>query len=513
MTDLSHTAQIIADAFDLDYYLEEYPDIRSAGIDPLKHYTLTGGLEGRKPNPWFDGAYYLALNQDVAAAGINPLYHFLVAGKREGRLPHPPSPIERARIRVSQAAEPHDFRPLSDLLSVDAIRRRLGRDGTLVVGVSHDNHSRSVGGVQLVVTDETAAVLRKGGRYLHLSPAAPGMALAKTAKAFYFVRVNDRDCGIASQSTVKDLIRSESGDISWSIHHLMGHAVQPLADVVMARAEVKKVFWAHDFYASCQNPNLLRNDVTFCGAPPLESSACRACAYGGVRTSHVKAIESFIDRVEPLIVAPSQVALELWSSFTGRDDRRGLVLPIAEVVQTRRAVARKALGRLKVGFLGARVFHKGWHVFEEIARHFSGDDRYQFIQLGNDTGAPRPKLIEHVEVSVTSKDRFAMIDAIARHDVRAVVNWSIWPETFNLALHEGIAAGAAMIVRAGVGNVWRAALRLAPERTLVAADLDELRKLFQSGLVAHIAASPVRLGGMVPSAGATEILLSSEASQ
>ena len=37
--------------FDEKYYLEQYPDVARAGVDPFKHYENQGRMEGRKPGP------------------------------------------------------------------------------------------------------------------------------------------------------------------------------------------------------------------------------------------------------------------------------------------------------------------------------------------------------------------------------------------------------------------------------------------------------------------------------
>jgi len=81
--------------FDRAWYLDQNPDLRAAGVDPLAHYLEHGAREGRKPNAVFDGAWYLAQNPDVRAAGTNPLVHYLRHGVAEGRAPGPtPSPEE-----------------------------------------------------------------------------------------------------------------------------------------------------------------------------------------------------------------------------------------------------------------------------------------------------------------------------------------------------------------------------------------------------------------------------------
>lgn len=71
--------------FDREWYLKNNPDVAEAGIDPVRHYLLYGGIEGRAPGPKFDSEWYLAQNPDVAEAVENPLLHFIEHGRREGR--------------------------------------------------------------------------------------------------------------------------------------------------------------------------------------------------------------------------------------------------------------------------------------------------------------------------------------------------------------------------------------------------------------------------------------------
>jgi hypothetical protein len=76
--------------FDRDWYLARYPDVRSAGVDPVLHYLDWGAAEGRNPSPSFDTEWYASGNPDVRRAGLNPLVHYLRYGQREGRAPVPP---------------------------------------------------------------------------------------------------------------------------------------------------------------------------------------------------------------------------------------------------------------------------------------------------------------------------------------------------------------------------------------------------------------------------------------
>src|ERR1700683_1312225 len=63
--------------FDSDWYLNKYPDVRDAGVDPVDHYVRLGWREGRDPSPLFRSSIYLAQHPDAQQSGINPLTHFL----------------------------------------------------------------------------------------------------------------------------------------------------------------------------------------------------------------------------------------------------------------------------------------------------------------------------------------------------------------------------------------------------------------------------------------------------
>ena len=72
---------------DPDWYVEQYPDIGAAGVDPVQHFLNIGFSEGRNPNRFFDGAWYAQAYPDVAAHGENPFVHYVFYGAREGRKP------------------------------------------------------------------------------------------------------------------------------------------------------------------------------------------------------------------------------------------------------------------------------------------------------------------------------------------------------------------------------------------------------------------------------------------
>lgn len=61
--------------FDIKYYLNTYPDILKAGVDPIKHYCEFGFREGRKPSAGFDTKAYMQKNH--LDSNQNPLVHYI----------------------------------------------------------------------------------------------------------------------------------------------------------------------------------------------------------------------------------------------------------------------------------------------------------------------------------------------------------------------------------------------------------------------------------------------------
>lgn len=70
--------------FDLEYYQSSYPDVVSAGLDPVAHYINLGDAEGRRPNAVFDPAFYRTQFDKNALGNISSLYHYTMLGEAIG---------------------------------------------------------------------------------------------------------------------------------------------------------------------------------------------------------------------------------------------------------------------------------------------------------------------------------------------------------------------------------------------------------------------------------------------
>lgn len=83
--------RIIADSglFNRQWYVQHYPDVAAAGLDPVEHYLRHGVVDGRNPSLYFDTRYYVNNNPDLANSTMPPLVHYINHGQAEGRRPTP----------------------------------------------------------------------------------------------------------------------------------------------------------------------------------------------------------------------------------------------------------------------------------------------------------------------------------------------------------------------------------------------------------------------------------------
>lgn len=100
--------------FDLDYYVDQ------CGIDfvdpeeGFKHFSQIGWREGYDPTPEFSTLTYLEKYPDIAAAQVNPYIHFHIHGKNEGRVFSPSNilaVIQKSKNKLKKNTSPNPAAP------------------------------------------------------------------------------------------------------------------------------------------------------------------------------------------------------------------------------------------------------------------------------------------------------------------------------------------------------------------------------------------------------------------
>ncbi|HYD70449.1 hypothetical protein, partial [Azospirillum sp.] len=505
--------------FDEAFYRAQGPDLTPAGGDALLHFLVWGWRQGLNPSPAFDVAFYRKNYPDIAATDFNPLMHYLWFGMRNGLLPRSStnpwrSQLDQARSGGARAADAAPAE-VPEPVGAGALTAALGRSAAahgLALVLSHDDHTRTAGGVQNAVGDEEAGFRAAGWGHLHVRPLRTVPVLADAVpqdEAIVQLRLDGRPLGAARVSDLVAAVgamRMRGHAVRIVVHHFAGHAPEHVQALALAAGTAPPVVWVHDFFTLCTSYALMRNDVAFCNAPPADSPACAICCYGPERAEHVARLQRFFAGTLPVVLAPSESALEVWRRM-GFDHARSAVVPLARLrlddpgPRPWRAPGAPARP-IRVAHLGTRSFLKGWAVFDALATRYggghgggeAGGGRYAFYQFGLPHGLPPSGAVHAVPVQVHANDREAMARAVAEHEIDVVVIWSLCQETFCFTVHEALAGGAFVVARAEAGNVWPAVLANAPDQGCAVRSEADLVALFDGDALPDLLARP-RAGG------------------
>ncbi|MFT4089791.1 MAG: glycosyltransferase [Asticcacaulis sp.] len=83
--------------FDSEYYAEAYPDVASSNQDLLRHYFTVGWKEGKNPSREFSTSFYLSSYEDARTSGLPPLTHYVLTGREMFYSTCPAAPIGVAK--------------------------------------------------------------------------------------------------------------------------------------------------------------------------------------------------------------------------------------------------------------------------------------------------------------------------------------------------------------------------------------------------------------------------------
>ena len=477
-------------------------DVAQAGVDPLTHFIEFGWREGRDPNAYFSTKAYLEENPDVENAGIDPFYHYIVAGRAEGRRPRPMLGFATTscstKTRSTNAWPPQRrSRPRRSDRSETCARARVAhaiRPSTALVSVSHDDFFANVGGGQLCLQLEAALFSERGFDRLHLFPGHTLLVTNDDENPATGVFVNDEFAGYFRTNTIANALReavdtkSEWPERTFAVHSLLGHNVRSLTGVLKSLRMSSGYFWLHDYASVCSGLQLLRDDVEFCDAPSVDSTACEICLYGERRRMQIADHALFFGKFALTLLAPSQTALDTWKRSTALVARGGeRIQPHCRFVPrgAKKAGSSTPAGVLRVAYLGQPSVHKGWPVYRDLVLRHAGDRRYEFYHLGLQQQPHLP--VNFAEVRVSSKHRDEMIERIEELEIDVAIVWSLWPETFCIAAYEAVAAGAMVVTPSYSGNV--AEMVAETGKGVVLRDERELTQFFESSEVRQLARS------------------------
>jgi glycosyltransferase involved in cell wall biosynthesis len=268
--------------------------------------------------------------------------------------------------------------------------------------------------------------------------------------------------GVATYKELLDVLRRLvlPAERLFVVHCVLGHQITRLIHLQEALNPKDNYFWLHDYSSLCVGFNLLRNDVSHCGAPSSDSMACRICVYGQDRLPHLSAMEHLFTAISFHVISPSAFTLDLWRKFSSLPHCSRSVQEHCQIeISGSRRIVRSTVPRgrqenpVRVAYIGHPSPHKGWHIFLNLLSKIHRLSAYKFYHFGSEYALQPAYGVEGVAVNVTPEDRNRMVEALIDKEIDIVLVLSPWPETFSYVTYEAFAAGAAVVTLPDSGNV------------------------------------------------------------
>lgn len=317
-----------------------------------------------------------------------------------------------------------------------------------------DNYTKSSGGVQLFLGIESTKIQNAGGNYFAIYPSKFSEQITESANLV--LMMNDE---VILEFSSKDLpaffnwldskVNFMANKPIVSFHALLGHSVSDIYDSLYTRSDVRGIFYLHDFYAFCSSVKLMRNNWTFCGAPPIDSMSCKFCVHGKDRSTHSELIGRLIKLPHVEIVSPSEHTRDFWlSNYAGGKNVK--VFPHSSLICELQSLTASPTNRnIRIAYVGYPSKAKGWFEFERIMKAVQeGVDFYLFSM-----DDPKIAGLQFVNIAQTGRDPNLTTEALKLKEIDAVFIWPSWEETYSYVAMEALAAGCSILTHKQSGNI------------------------------------------------------------
>lgn len=237
------------------------------------------------------------------------------------------------------------------------------------------------------------------------------------------------------------------------LHHIIRNDIDEVKWILEKIENVPVVYYLHDFYTCCINPNLMKNDIQSCIDRDIP---CEGCCYLGKKEEHLEKIQHFLRAFENRItfVAPAEYTKEHWIAFYPEYADKTIVIShqkaIGEYTGNKEAILSDQ--PLRLGFVGAQKQIKGWDIFKNVvAAAKDAGCNYDFYYFGN--GSEKVDGVTPVEVDIATQGKDAMINNLKEKRISAVFLVCVCGETYSYTTYESNAANCFIFAMKSGGNI------------------------------------------------------------
>ena len=250
-----------------------------------------------------------------------------------------------------------------------------------------------------------------------------------------------------------ELGRAEKNCIGILVHHLIRNDIAEIEWLLKKIEDVPVVYYLHDFYTCCINPNLMKNDSESCIDRQI---SCDGCCYAAKNQNHIKKIQEFVktfaDRIT--FVAPAEYTRSHWIGFYPEYAEKTIVIPhqkaFGEYTGNKEVI--KSDEPLRLGFVGAQKQIKGWNIFKKVVKESKkAGCNYDFYYFGN--GNEQIEGVKSVNVDIATQGKDAMIVNLKEKRISAVFLVCVCGETYSYTTYESNAANCFIFAMKSGGNI------------------------------------------------------------
>lgn len=237
------------------------------------------------------------------------------------------------------------------------------------------------------------------------------------------------------------------------VHHLLNHNIQNIKTIIDIFDRIPIAIYLHDFYTCCPNFKLLYNDLYFCAKDSID---CNGCKYSLEQKVHYRKMVDIFNEYNKQItfVSPSVFTQKIWKKFYSDYQNNIIIIPhlqaIGNYTQNMSIIKNKV--PIKVAYIGAQDFTKGWTIYKNIIIRCQKENKnYSFYYFGS----PNEKLnnVVNTKVKVHKQGKDAMINALREKKIDVVIMPAVCPETYSYTLYEAMAANCFILTTTKSGNV------------------------------------------------------------
>ncbi|MCI8795440.1 MAG: glycosyltransferase family 4 protein [Dorea sp.] len=251
--------------------------------------------------------------------------------------------------------------------------------------------------------------------------------------------------GLFSPGELAEMYPKVRGMVIHSLYYSQT-TMKTLLESVNVKTRV--LYYIHDYSCLCSYRFLYKEKKLCIGSDG--NMICDVCSEDRERRKLLQFYRFLFKKYKVLMIAPSADTKARVEPFYGDID----MVEMAHLEFEREVFRKQVNNRLRIAYLGAAVWNKGWERFAGLADRFQRD--YDFYCLGNCPEHLKIQNVAYVSVGLEGAGGdLTMTEALLQYGIDIAYIGSILPETYGYTYYEAYEAGLFILTDIRSGNVCR----------------------------------------------------------